>query len=120
MSRERDGGRELRQGPPSPLLSEPEREPEEEARPSQSWKKASARRVREALTEPEDSRDTSDRLHFEDEAPADAPGTDTPKGPRPAGRGPAHSPEAAADPADTPLGQSVPGDSGGKLRQESQ
>ena len=53
MSRERDGGREFRQGPPSPLLSEPEREPEEEARPRQNWKKASARRVREALTEPE-------------------------------------------------------------------
>ena len=113
MSRERDGGREFRQGPPSPLLSEPEREPEEEARPRQNWKKASARRVREALTEPEDRRDTSDRLRFEDEAPADTPGTDAPKGPRPADRGLSPS-------QDTPLGQSVPGDSGGKLRQESQ
>ena len=60
------------------------------------------------------------RLRFEDEAPADDPSADTPKGPRPAGRGPAHSPEAdAADPADAPLGQSVPGDSGGKFRQAS-
>ena len=59
------------------------------------------------------------RLHFEEEA---APGTapsDTPKGPRPAGRGPSPSREAGAG-----MGQSVPRDgpqqeTGGKFRQES-
>ena len=61
------------------------------------------------------------RLRFEDEPDTTdpKPGKKTPQGVRNAGRGPTHSPEAAADPADAPLGQSVPGDSGGKFRQES-
>ena len=59
------------------------------------------------------------RLHFEEEgAPGTAP-SDTPKGPRPAGRGPSPSREAGAG-----MGQSVPRDgpqqeTGGKFRQES-
>ena len=61
------------------------------------------------------------RLRFGDEAPADDPGADTPKGPRPAGRGPVHSPEAGGSaPEGAPLGQNVPKDGGGKFRQESQ
>lgn len=61
------------------------------------------------------------RLRFEDEAPADDPGADAPKGPRPVGRGPAHSPEAGGSaPEGAPLGQNVPKDGGGKFRQESQ
>lgn len=59
-------------------------------------------------------------LRFEDEATADDPGADTPKGPRPAGRGPAHSPgTGGAVPEGAPLGQSVPRDGGGKFRMES-
>ena len=193
MSRERDGGREPRKDPASRLISDqeqagrlsdplrfgPEREPEPGA-PRQrrpDWKKASARKVREATAEPE-RRDeaapqgdgsqpvsapaespaplegradpfptdraaepvpqaehgepTDDprqaprgperaspregpaaRLHFEDEAPADDPGADTPKGPRPA-----HA-DGAADSA-APLGQSVPKAGSGKFRMESQ
>ena len=193
MSRERDGGREPRKDPVSRLISDqeqagrlsdplrfgPEREPEPGA-PRQrrpDWKKASARKVREATAEPE-RRDeaapqgdgsqpvsapaespaplegradpfptdraaepvdqaehgepTDDprqaprgperaspregpaaRLHFEDEAPADDPGADTPKGPRPA-----HA-DGAADSA-APLGQSVPKAGSGKFRMESQ
>ena len=175
MSRARDGGREPRKDSASRLISDqeqagklsdplrfgPEREPESGApkhrRPD--WKKASARKVREATGEPErreeaalqgdgsqpvsasvehgeppdelreaprgpehtePRRGPAARLRFEDEVPADDSSADTPKGPRPAGRRPAHSPEAAADPAGAPLGQSVPGDSGGKFRQESQ
>ena len=61
------------------------------------------------------------RLRFEDDAPADDPGADAPKGPRPVGRGPAHSPEAGGSaPEGAPLGQNVPKDGGGKFRQESQ
>ena len=193
MSRERDGGREPRKDSASRLISDqeqagklsdplrfgPEREPEPGA-PRQrrpDWKKASARKVREATAEPE-RRDeaapqgdgsqpvsapaespaplegradpfptdraaepvpqaehgepTDDprqaprgperaspregpaaRLHFEDEAPADDPGADTPKGPRPA-----HA-DGAADSA-APLGQSVPKAGSGKFRMESQ
>ena len=60
------------------------------------------------------------RLRFEDEAPADDPGADAPKGPRPAGWGPVHSPEAGgAAPEGAPLGQNVPKDGGGKFRMES-
>ena len=202
MSRERDGGREPRKDPASRLISDKEqagklsdplrfgaeREPEpgtpKQRRPD--WKKASARKVREATGEPErredavpqrgDFQPVSDsvegaapldgradrfppdraaelvppveheeplddpreapgprgpepaapregpaaRLHFEGESPADDPGADTPKGSRPAGRGPPHSPEAGgAVPAGTPLGQNVPRDGGGKFRQES-
>ena len=51
------------------------------------------------------------RLRFEDKAPTDDPGADTPKDSRPA-----HSPEAGG----APLGQNVPRDGGGKFRQESQ
>ena len=206
MSRERDGGREPRKDPASRLISDqeqagklsdplrfgPEREPEPDA-PRQrrpDWKKASARKVREATGEPERREDIppeqgqpapeagavpentdhpnppegradpfppdraaesaapvehgepSDelreaprgpehpeprqgpaaRLRFEDEPDTTdpKPGKKTPQGVRIAGRGPTHSPEAdAADPADAPLGQSVPGDSGGRFRQES-
>ena len=191
MSRERDGGREPRQDPASRLISDkeqagklsdplrfgPEREPEPGA-PKQrrpDWKKASARKVREATAEPERREDTppeqgqpvpepgegradlihpdraaepvspvehgetSDdprqapgprgpehteprqgpaaRLRFEgeDAAPGPQPGKAAPKGSRPAGRGPAHSPEAGDG-----MGQSVPKDGGGKFRQESQ
>ena len=61
------------------------------------------------------------RLRFEDEAPADDPGADTPKGPRPAGRGPAYSQEGGGNqPQEAPLGQSVPKDGSGKFRMESQ
>ena len=196
MSRERDGGREPRQDPASRLISDkeqagklsdplrfgPEREPEPDA-PRQrrpDWKKASARKVREATGEPERREDAASkvdspqpvsepvegradlfpsgraaepvapaehgeppdelreaprgpeyteprqgpaaRLRFEDEPDTTdpKPGKKTPQGVRIAGRGPTHSPEAdAADPADAPLGQSVPGDSGGRFRQES-
>ena len=207
MSRERDGGREPRQGPASRLISDKEQAgklsdplrfgPEREAGPDvpkqrrPDWKKASARKVREATapveperreaippeqgqpvpeavpetvgcpdplegradlfppdraaepvvpvehgeppdelreaprgpehTEPRQS--PAARLRFEDEPDSTdpKPGKKTPQGVRIAGRGPAHSPEAdAADPADAPLGQSVPGDSGGKFQQESQ
>ena len=55
------------------------------------------------------------RLRFEGESPADDPGADTPKGSRPAGREPVHSPEAGGAAL---LGQSVP-KGGGKFRQES-
>ena len=55
------------------------------------------------------------RLRFEDEAPADDSGEPNTKGSQPAGRGPAHSPEARDG-----MGQSVPRDGGGKFRQESQ
>ena len=189
MSRERDGGREPRQDPASRLISDkeqagklsdplrcgPEREPEPAA-PRQrrpDWKKASARKVREAPTEPERREDAAPqgdgpqpvsespaplegrtdlfpsdraaepvapddpreapghrgqehteprqgpaaRLRFEDEstAPGPQPGKAAPKGSRPAGRGPAHSPEAGAG-----MGQSVPKDGGVKFRKESQ
>ena len=189
MSRERDGGREPRQDPASRLISDkeqagklsdplrfgPEREPEPAA-PRQrrpDWKKASARKVREAPTEPERREDAAPqgdgpqpvsenpaplegrtdlfpsdraaepvapddpreapghrgqehteprqgpaaRLRFEDEstAPGLQPGKAAPKGSRPAGRGPAHSPEAGAG-----MGQSVPKDGGVKFRKESQ
>ena len=202
MSRERDGGREPRQDPASRLISDkeqagklsdplrfgPEREPEPDA-PRQrrpDWKKASARKVREATGEPERREDIppeqgqpvpetvpetvgrpdplegwadpfppdraaepvapaehgeppddpreaprgpehteprqgpAARLRFEDEPDTTdpKPGKKTPQGVRIAGRGPVHSADAA-DPADAPLGQSVPGDSGGRFRQES-
>ena len=201
MSRERDGGREPRKDPASRLISDqeqagrlsdplrfgPEREPEPGA-PRQrrpDWKKASARKVREATAEPERREDAAPqgdgsqpvsepvegappldsraatfppdraaepvpqaehgeppgdpreaprgperleprqgpaaRLRFEDEAPADDPGADTPKGPRPAGRGPAYSQEGGGNqPQEAPLGQSVPKDGSGKFRMESQ
>ena len=201
MSRERDGGREPRKDPASRLTSDqeqagrlsdplrfgPEREPEPGA-PRQrrpNWKKASARKVREATAEPERREDAAPqgdgsqpvsepvegappldsraatfppdraaepvpqaehgeppgdpreaprgperleprqgpaaRLRFEDEAPADDPGADTPKGPRPAGRGPAYSQEGGGNqPQEAPLGQSVPKDGSGKFRMESQ
>ena len=201
MSRERDGGREPRKDPASRLISDqeqagrlsdplrfgPEREPEPGA-PRQrrpNWKKASARKVREATAEPERREDAAPqgdgsqpvsepvegappldsraatfppdraaepvpqaehgeppgdpreaprgperleprqgpaaRLRFEDEAPADDPGADTPKGPRPAGRGPAYSQEGGGNqPQEAPLGQSVPKDGSGKFRMESQ
>ena len=201
MSRELDGGREPRKDPASRLISDqeqagrlsdplrfgPEREPEPGA-PRQrrpDWKKASARKVREATAEPERREDAAPqgdgsqpvsepvegappldsraatfppdraaepvpqaehgeppgdpreaprgperleprqgpaaRLRFEDEAPADDPGADTPKGPRPAGRGPAYSQEGGGNqPQEAPLGQSVPKDGSGKFRMESQ
>ena len=201
MSRERDGGREPRKDPAARLISDqeqagrlsdplrfgPEREPEPGA-PRQrrpDWKKASARKVREATAEPERREDAAPqgdgsqpvsepvegappldsraatfppdraaepvpqaehgeppgdpreaprgperleprqgpaaRLRFEDAAPADDPGADTPKGPRPAGRGPAYSQEGGGNqPQEAPLGQSVPKDGSGKFRMESQ
>ena len=204
MSRERDGGRESRQDPASRLISDkeqagklsdplrfgPEREPEPDA-PRQrrpDWKKASARKVREATGEPERREDIppeqgqpapeagavpentdhpdppegradpfppdraaepvapaehgeppdelreaprgpehteprrgpAARLRFEDESPADDPSADTPKGPRPAGRGPGPSQGAPVDaPPEAPMGQSVPRDGSGKFRTES-
>ena len=195
MSRERDGGREPRKDSASRLISDqeqagklsdplrfgPEREPEPGA-PKQrlDWKKASARKVREATApaEPERREDAAPqgdssqpvsespaplegradlfppdraaepvapvehgeppddpreaprgpehteprqgpaaRLRFEGESPADDPGETNAKGPRPAGRGPAYTPE---DEGAAPLGQSVPKKGGGKFRQESQ
>ena len=199
MSRELDGGREPRKDPASRLISDqeqagrlsdplrfgPEREPEPGA-PKQrrpDWKKASARKVREATAPAEPERreeaapqgdghqpaseagavpentgrpdlfppdraaepvppaehgEPSDdpreaprgpehteprqgpaaQLRFEDEAPADDPGADAPKGSRPAGRGAIHSAGGAA-PEGAPLGQNVPKDGGGKFRTES-
>ena len=70
---------------------------------------------------PEPRQGPAARLRFEDEAPADDPGADTPKGPRPAGRGPAYSQEGGGNqPQEAPLGQSVPKDGSGKFRMESQ
>ena len=70
---------------------------------------------------PEPRQGPAARLRFEDEAPADDPGADTPKGPRHAGRGPAYSQEGGGNqPQEAPLGQSVPKDGSGKFRMESQ
>ena len=70
---------------------------------------------------PEPRQGPAARLRFEDETPADDPGADTPKGPRPAGRGPAYSQEGGGNqPQEAPLGQSVPKDGSGKFRMESQ
>ena len=195
MSREHDGGREPREDPASRLISDkeqagklsdplrfgPEREPEPGA-PKQrrpDWKKASARKVREATTptEPERREDAAPkadspqpvsepvegaaplesqsdlfppgraaepavpddpreaphgpehteprqgpaaRLRFEGESHTDDPGETNAKSSRPAGRGPAHSPEAGGSaPEGTPLGQNVPRGSGGKFRMAS-
>ena len=63
------------------------------------------------------------RLRFEDEgaAPGSQPDKAAPKGPRPAGRGPAYSQEGGGNqPQEAPLGQSVPKDGSGKFRMESQ
>ena len=78
---------------------------------------------REAPCEPEHTeprQGPAARLRFEGESPADDLGETNAKNSRPAGRRPTHSPEAGdAAPADTPLGQNVPRDGGGKFRQES-